>query len=186
MEADPRELSQLPLPTLRNDRRSRARWCFQAEMLNAGQGWFVFLVVGFFTGLLAGMIQGPPQFPLALLPFKVLVLSFTLALLPFWGSMLTCLATVAREWAFDIKFGYSISPSSFSACSTAWASCNYVEQRKEKKKKETKKKRKRTEDGRSGADAGRAARRYCSEGGFWNSRKECCRISKDEDSCWQW
>ncbi|KAJ1488504.1 hypothetical protein T484DRAFT_1782925, partial [Baffinella frigidus] len=27
---------------------------------------------------------------------------------------------------------------------------------------------------------------YCAVGGFWNSRKECCRISKDEDSCWQW
>mmetsp|Transcript_20758 Transcript_20758/g.42215 ORF Transcript_20758/g.42215 Transcript_20758/m.42215 type:complete len:754 (+) Transcript_20758:87-2348(+) len=77
--------------------RSRSKWRrIAGELLNAGQGWFVFLVVGFFTGLLAGMIQ------------------------------------VAREWAFDLKFG------------------------------------------------------YCSEGGFWNSRKECCRISKDEDSCVQW
>jgi chloride channel 3/4/5 len=77
--------------------RSRSRWRrVLGEVLNAGQGWLVFLVVGFFTGLIAGMIQ------------------------------------VAREWAFDLKFG------------------------------------------------------YCSVGGFWNSRKECCRISKDEDSCWQW
>ncbi|EKX39955.1 hypothetical protein GUITHDRAFT_113947 [Guillardia theta CCMP2712] len=77
--------------------RSRSKWRrILSDSLTAGEGWFVFLIVGFFTGLLAGMIQ------------------------------------VSREWAFDLKFG------------------------------------------------------YCSEGGFWNSRKECCRISKDEDSCWQW
>lgn len=77
--------------------RSRSKWRrVAADFINAGQGWLVFLIVGFFTGLLAGMIQ------------------------------------VAREWAFDLKFG------------------------------------------------------YCSVGGFWNSRKECCRISVDEDSCWQW
>mmetsp|Transcript_31448 Transcript_31448/g.77096 ORF Transcript_31448/g.77096 Transcript_31448/m.77096 type:complete len:751 (-) Transcript_31448:215-2467(-) len=77
--------------------RTRSKWRrIAAEVLNAGQGWLVFLVVGFLTGLLAGMIQ------------------------------------VAREWAFDLKFG------------------------------------------------------YCSVGGFWNSRKECCRVSLDEDSCWQW
>ena len=51
--------------------RSRSRWRrVLGEVLNAGQGWLVFLVVGFFTGLIAGMIQ------------------------------------VAREWAFDLKFGY--------------------------------------------------------------------------------
>jgi len=41
-----------------------------SESVSAGQGWIVFLVVGFLTGILAGMIQ------------------------------------IAREWAFDLKFGY--------------------------------------------------------------------------------
>ena len=77
--------------------RSRSKWRrMLSESVTAGQGWIVFLVVGFLTGVLAGMIQ------------------------------------IAREWAFDLKFG------------------------------------------------------YCQTGGFWNSRKECCRVSVDEDSCWHW
>ena len=77
--------------------RSRSKWKrILSESVTAGQGWIVFLIVGFLTGVLAGMIQ------------------------------------IAREWAFDLKFG------------------------------------------------------YCETGGFWNSRKECCRVSKDEDSCWHW
>ena len=77
--------------------RSRSKWRrMLSESVSAGQGWIVFLVVGFLTGVLAGMIQ------------------------------------IAREWAFDLKFG------------------------------------------------------YCQTGGFWNSRKECCRVSVDEDSCWHW
>lgn len=46
--------------------RSRSKWRrIATEFLNAGQGWLVFLVVGFLTGLLAGMIQVPTK-PLTL------------------------------------------------------------------------------------------------------------------------
>jgi hypothetical protein len=53
------------------------------------QGWLVFLIVGFFTGLLAGMIQVSSSSA-----EKVFI------------QLLRSEWQVAREWAFDLKFGY--------------------------------------------------------------------------------